>query len=146
MGSHNQFTPKDELLITDRGTYQSFRAAWARCNNPKNNRYYAYGARGIKFKFTKTQDLIDVIGIRPMGYSLDRIDNNGHYEPGNVRWLPKNLQSRSRRINKLNLTKARQIRQLFTAGWTRYQLAEKFNTVHSNIAKIISLQYWRERA
>lgn len=61
-----------------------------RCFNPKCKSYKRYGARGITMhgdwasSFEKFA--IDV-GDRPgSGYSLDRIDNDGDYEPGNVRW------------------------------------------------------------
>lgn len=41
------------------------------------------------------------LGGRPKGMSLDRIDNNGHYEPGNVRWLDPRRQTRNRSSNVL---------------------------------------------
>lgn len=64
-----------------------------RCENPNDPMYKHYGARGIKCKITY-KELLATIGPRPKSlirrnrslYSLDRIDNNGHYEAGNVRW------------------------------------------------------------
>ena len=66
----------------------------ARCYNPKKRIYKYYGGRGIKMcrrwrhSFPNfLSDIISRIGLRPsQKYSLDRINNNGNYEPGNVRW------------------------------------------------------------
>jgi hypothetical protein len=60
-----------------------------RCTNPRSTKYYNYGGRGIKVspEFLTFDNFIKHIGPRPSaGYSIDRIDNDGNYEPGNVRW------------------------------------------------------------
>ena len=61
-----------------------------RCNNPNHPSYSSYGGRGIKNMFSSAQEYADyVLEYLPMpDYSMlhiDRIDNNGHYEPGNLR-------------------------------------------------------------
>jgi hypothetical protein len=51
---------------------------------------------GVEFKFKNLQHLIDCIGLRPKGMTLDRINTLGNYEPGNVRWATKSEQARNR--------------------------------------------------
>lgn len=74
----------------------------ARCNNPDNSQYANYGGRGIKVCDAWQTDFwafFDHIGPRPgPGYSVDRIDNDGGYEPHNVRWATQAEQQRNRRI------------------------------------------------
>lgn len=61
--------------------------ARTRCVDPKNKDYHNYGGRGILFKFKSFKEFITEIGPKPdPKLVLDRVDNQGHYEPGNVRW------------------------------------------------------------
>ena len=60
-----------------------------------------YRDRGIEFRFATFWDFFDCVGSRPAGWSLDRIDNNGHYEPGNVHWADPVMQARNRTNNRL---------------------------------------------
>lgn len=71
-----------------------------RCLNPANVKYRDYGGRGITVCqewLDDPQKFLDHIGPRPHGQTLDRIDVNGNYEPGNVRWATLKTQSGNRR-------------------------------------------------
>lgn len=72
-----------------------------RCYNPNCSEYKNYGARGITVcdAWRKSfEAFISDVGDRPgTEYSLDRINNNGDYEPGNVRWTTWDVQSKNRR-------------------------------------------------
>jgi len=60
-----------------------------RCNNPNNPAYKNYGSRGIQVceRWDNFPKFIVDVGERPSPrHVLDRIDNNGNYEPGNVKW------------------------------------------------------------
>jgi len=75
-------------------TRNSFDKAKYRCKTGHGGYY-----KNIEFRFKSLQELIDEIGIRPVGMSLDRIDNFGHYEPGNVKWSTQKEQNRNTRRN-----------------------------------------------
>lgn len=79
-----------------------YRRAKARCTNPNIMQWGDYGGRGIEFRFKSFQDFIQEIGPRPLGYTLDRINNDGHYEVGNVRWATRKEQGQNKRIYKTN--------------------------------------------
>lgn len=83
--------------------YRSWRAMLDRCYNPNTADYRHYGGRGISV-FQKWKRSFSAfyaaVGQRPSSsHSLDRINNNGNYEPGNVRWATKRQQNLNKRTN-----------------------------------------------
>ena len=79
------------------GAYVSYRCAKLRCQYPHDINYRNYGGRGIEFRFSSFEQFFAELGPRPAGKSLDRIDNDGHYEPGNVKWSTRSEQARNKR-------------------------------------------------
>ena len=71
-----------------------------RCYNPKNNRYYAYGGKGIKVCdhwLENFKNFFNDMGPRPTNrHSIDRIDSNGIYEPTNCRWATYTEQNKNK--------------------------------------------------
>jgi hypothetical protein len=77
--------------------YSSYYHAKYRCTSPRCDKWAEYGGRGIEFRFKSFEEFFEVVGVRPQGTSLERIDGNGHYEPGNVCWASKSWQNKNRR-------------------------------------------------
>lgn len=81
--------------------YHIWQGMKQRCGNPCSTSYHSYGARGIRVCEEWSDDFeafLDYVGPRPTkDHSIDRIDVNGHYEPGNVRWSTPFEQSQNKR-------------------------------------------------
>jgi hypothetical protein len=77
--------------------YGRYKEAKSRCTDPRRICWKDYGGRGIRFLFTSFEQFYAELGDCPKGLQLDRINNDGHYEPGNVRWATVSQQARNRR-------------------------------------------------
>ena len=84
-------------------THRSWSAAKNRCTNPNNHAYDNYGGRGNKMCdrwLESFENFLVDMGEKPQNLSLDRIDNDGNYEPNNCRWATKSQQNSNRRKSK----------------------------------------------
>ena len=108
-------------LLKEMSAYRSYWKMMRRCYDKSSNRYYLYGAKGIKVCAEWKGNpwaFIDYMGDRPDGMSLDRKDSSGNYEPGNVRWADANTQNQNRSCVVLNKAMVESIRNLRAKGFS----------------------------
>lgn len=101
-------------------TYRIWANMLTRCHNPKAPQWIDYGSRGVsvcdQWRTSFAQFLADM-GEAPPDCSIDRIDNNGNYEPSNCRWATAHTQARNRRSNR-RLTAWGETKTL--SGWAQH--------------------------
>ena len=124
-----------------------------RCTNPSSADWSRYGGRGITVcgRWHRFENFLADMGPCPDKLTLDRINNDGGYEPGNCRWATPEQQMSSRRSNggefhgsaKLTVREVIAIRQLAADGMTHRALGAKFGVSHTNVGAIVRRQEWR---
>ncbi len=112
-------TPRG-LRRDNRIEYDSWSSMKSRCENPRHTSYAQYGGRGIstciRWRNSFATFLRDMGPRRSREYSLERIDNNGNYEPDNCRWATRREQQANRRMSRLIAFDGR---TLCVSAWAR---------------------------
>lgn len=89
--------------MTNTPEYKTWDSMKERCNNPNSSQYLNYGGRGIRVCdswYNSFEAFYRDMGPRPSDkHSIDRRDNDGHYDPGNCRWALMEVQANNKRNN-----------------------------------------------
>ncbi len=118
-----------------------------RCENINDKDYHRYGGRGITVCDRWRNSFLaffENMGKRPYSKAqIDRINNDGNYQPGNCRWTTciENIRNSSR--VKLSMRKAETIRKLYKIGnFSQSKLGKLYGVGQTNIGKIIRNEIW----
>lgn len=145
--------PKFRHGLTDGKSYRHpVYTAWqnmkSRCLRPANPKFGRYGGRGI----TICPEWMECRAFASWafangwaeGLTLDRIDNDGHYEPTNCQWISKAKNSRKKSTTKLTYQLSREIYRRAENGENLYRLAEKYNVSHGTVWFIAKEMTWKD--
>ena len=127
--------------------YRSWNQMIQRCYNEKSFGYHRYGGRGITvwnrwlYSFSA---FYEDMGKKPfVGAEIDRIDNDGNYEPNNCRWLSHKDNTRNSTLTPFTEEIVEDIRQTYKNGlMTQRQIAKKYNVCRNSINRIINYKRW----
>lgn len=119
------------------GVYNTWQNMKARCLRPSHPKYYRYGGRGIDIcKEWHTIEGFYEWAINngwQQGLVIDRIDNDGNYEPSNCRWVTPAKSSRKKSTTKLSMADAEEIRRLLRLGADEYKVAKEYGVSHGTV-------------
>lgn len=134
---------------TATATYKTWLTMRQRCSNPNNEKWRLYGARGIRVCArwdTSFAAFLADMGERPKGLTIDRIDSDGDYEPGNCRWASTHTQATNRKGIRLTVELAREIRAAVARGENKATLAQRYGVHIETIGDVARHRTWREGA
>jgi len=98
--SRHKFPETHGLWRSHKAEYRCWQDMIQRCHNPSNSSWHLYGERGIRVCDRWLESFVNFyqdMGKRPDGMSLDRINNDGPYDPKNCRWATAKTQARNHR-------------------------------------------------
>lgn len=132
--------------------YSTWKGMMRRCYQPKCQAFEYYGGRGItvceRWHDVRlfVEDILRLIGPRPAGMTLDRIDNDGPYAPGQVRWATDFEQASNKRLArsaKLTAGRVLDIKHRLAGGERPYLIARDYGVSNKCIYHIRDGETWR---
>jgi hypothetical protein len=147
----NSVQKKYENGETNSTEYRTWARMKTRCLNSDGRDYPNWGGRGITFceRWNEHENFLADMGRKPSPeLTLERINNNGNYEPDNCCWATQQEQlhnQRARRDSAIDQNKATQIRNLYQRGiYTQAELGYLFDVNRSHIGRIVNNHNWKE--
>ena len=129
--------------------YRTWQGIVQRCCNPNDMHYPIYGGRGIKicaeWRASFSAFYRDMGDPPSAKHQIDRIDGDQDYRKENCRWVLPRENQRNRKVVKLSMEKAREIRCSKLAGETNRQLAERFGVGVDAIEAVLRGKNWNDR-
>lgn len=120
---YNSYVLPKKSRNKDNPLYDRWKNMRQRVYNKNHSRYPDWGGRGIKISklFDDFSTYSDYVMSLPnslkKGYSLDRIDNNGDYKPGNLRWSTITKQNTNQRVRKDNRIGIKNVYKTYNGKW-----------------------------
>ena len=129
--------------------YTTWNCMKNRCYRSSDKDYKNYGGKGIKIcdqwknSYIDFKDWALAHGYKE-GLTIDRINNNGNYEPSNCKFSTATEQAYNRKNTKLNWATVRLMRIMYEDGYTKKELFKIFDIAQNNLYRILNNTRWKE--
>ena len=130
-----------------RSTYNTWAMMKQRCYNPKHKSYKNYAGRGIKVcdRWKNSfKAFLEDMGLRPKETTLNRINNDGDYEPSNCQWADNLTQNRNMSHVKLNAKLAAYIKGWYNKGGNVALLSRRLGINECTLRSVCKGLTWKE--
>lgn len=127
-----------------RRAYAAWKGMLYRCSDPSAHSYPSHGARGISVcpRWNSFKNFFADMGEPPDGLSLDRVNNNGNYEPGNCRWATWFQQNHNRRDSKVTEVIFNEIKARFARGESLTAISRDLDLSKSSVGIVRDRDVW----
>lgn len=147
-GTLDNYVGKSERVASKHPLWNTYNAMKQRCYYRDGGQYKDYGGRGIKVCERWLENfwnfVEDMFPSYKNGLTIDRINNDGDYEPSNCRWLTLADNVRNSRSAKLTITDVENIRRLFKSGISCREINKLYPVLPSALYKIRRNETWAQ--